>query len=144
MTCEAFEVFLSGYLDEELTQQERQKVSLHLEACAQCQQMLVLLQKARQAAQAMDIQSPTKEEWGLMQSRILENTSRGVGWIILVVWSVFTVGYGLFHYAVSPTEPLIEKILIFGIFLGFALLFLSVLLQRLREHKTDRYRGVLK
>lgn len=144
MTCEAIEVFLSGFLDEELTQQERQKVSLHLETCAQCQQMLALLQKARQAAQTMDIQSPTKEEWSLMQSRILENTSRGVGWIILVVWSVFTVGYGLFHYAVSPTEPLIEKILVFGVFLGFALLFLSVLMQRLREHKTDRYRGVLK
>ena len=44
----------------------------------------------------------------------------------------------------SPSEPLFEKILVFGLFLGIALLFLSVLSERIRESRTDRYKGVQK
>lgn len=79
-----------------------------------------------------------------METTILESVSRGFGWLILVVWSITTVGYALFHYAMSPSEPLFQKILVFGIFLGIALLFFSVLCQRIRESRTDRYKGVLK
>lgn len=144
MKCEEIEVFLSGYLDGELTQQESQQVEVHLEDCLGCREIYRELREARQAAADLPIPQPSGKEWKLIEGRILEQATRSIGWVILVVWSTITVAYGIFQYAVSPEEALFEKILVFGFFLGFALLFFSILLQRIREGRADRYKGVLK
>jgi len=142
MDCKETEVYLSGYLDNELTQQESQRVELHLETCLVCLQLLKELTTAQKATRSIELRQPGKQEWQKMENTILENISRGFGWLILVIWSATTVGYAFFQYAVTPTEPLFQKILVFGIFLGIALLFFSVLCQRIRESRTDRYKGV--
>ena len=144
MNCEEIEVSLSGYLDNELTQQESQRIELHLETCAHCRQVLEELREAQQAAQKLELAQPSHEEWRHMESHILEKSTRGLGWVILIVWSIITAAYAIFQFAMSPSEPLFEKILVFGLFLGIALLFLSVLSERIRESRTDRYKGVQK
>jgi hypothetical protein len=66
-----------------------------------------------------------------------------VGWAILIAWLAGLVGYGTWQLVRSP-ENLGEKLLVFGLWLGFGLVFLSVLLDRLKVMKTDRYRRVEK
>jgi hypothetical protein len=144
MKCEEVEVFLSGHLDGELTQQQEQWVAVHLDSCTRCPAILEDLRAAQKAARNLEIDQPRRKEWNIMESQILERTSRGVGWLILIVWAIVTAVFCIYQYATSPAEPLFEKVLTFGFFLGFALLFFSVLCQRLRESKTDRYRGVQK
>ncbi len=144
MNCNQIEVKLSGYIDRELTQQDAQRVELHLASCPACREVLEDLQLAKAAAEQLDVEQPSREEWKEMEEHILERATRGVGWIILIVWSIATTAYGALHYALSPNEPLLQKILIFGLFLGLALVFFSVLMERVRESRTDRYRGVQK
>lgn len=144
MNCEDIEISLTGYLDRELTQQEVQRVEVHLSACSRCQAVLGELRRAKEMAGSLQIQQPSAEEWQIMESRILESTTRKLGWIILVVWLGATCAYGLYQLAVSPSEPVAAKILVFGLVAGFGLIFFSVLMERLRELRTDRYRGVQK
>ena len=144
MNCKEIEVYLSGYMDGELTQQERQPLEIHIRSCQRCQTVLAQLREAQEATLRLDLEEPEQEDWKLMEARVLERVSQGLGWSVLLVWLVVTTGYTLYQYASSPTEPLFEKILVFSLFLGFGLLFLSVLSQRVRERRTDRYRGVLK
>jgi anti-sigma factor RsiW len=144
MNCHEIEVSLSGYLDKELTQQEAQKIELHLQTCAHCRKVLEELREAQRATQTLELAQPSHEEWKHMESHILEKSTRSLGWVILIVWSVMTAAYAGFQFAVSPNEPMIQKVLVFGLFLGIALLFLSVLSERIRESRTDRYKGVQK
>jgi hypothetical protein len=144
MKCEEIEVYLSGYLDRELTQQDRQPVENHLRTCERCERLLEELREAKKAAQGLDMKQPAEEDWKLMEAHILERIGQGLGWSVLLVWLVVTIAYCLYQYGTSPQEPLFEKILVFSLFLGFGLLFLSVLSQRIRERRTDRYKGVLK
>lgn len=44
----------------------------------------------------------------------------------------------------TSDEPLVGKLVVFGGWTGFGLLFLGVLLDRLKAMKTDRYREVEK
>jgi hypothetical protein len=68
---------------------------------------------------------------------------RNFGWLILLAWIVGTLGYGLWHMA-TDTEELFEVLIVFGAWLGFGLVFVSVLIDRLKTRKTDRYRRVEK
>lgn len=144
MQCGEIEVLLSGYIDGELPLQQAQQVEAHLATCDRCQAVVAELASLKKATGALSYQEPSSLEWQLMEQLIFQRISRGLGWVILVVWSAATLGYALFHLAVSPDEPLFEKILVFGIFLGMALLFLSVLSERVRDSRTDRYKGVQK
>lgn len=144
MKCEDLDIYLSGYLDGELAQHQTQLVTLHLEVCEKCNRFKKDLEKARDATRGLKISQPTRREWKRMERNIVEQASRGLGWLILIIWSVVTVAYGLFQFATDPNEPIFAKVMIFSLFTGVALLFLSVLSERIRESRTDRYRGVQK
>ena len=66
-----------------------------------------------------------------------------LAWPVLVIWLVAVTGYGLWQVW-QASEGLVERLLVFGGVTGCALLFVSVLLDRLRSAKTDRYREVQK
>jgi len=142
MKCADIEVYLSGYLDGELPDAEKTRIESHLETCASCREVLKQLRKIRQETEAMNYVEPSTQEWRRIEKGIFATMSRGLGWIVLVVWSVVTSVYACFEYFSSPAEPLSQKILAFAFFLGLGLLFLSVLSERIRDSRTDRYKGV--
>lgn len=144
MHCDRIEVLLSGYIDNELTQQQRQAVENHLESCPACRDVVEELRRLQRETAKISIEHPSGREWEQVEKHLFQTASRSLGWMILIVWSIVTAGYALFQFALSPGEPFIEKILVFGLFMGLGLLFLSVLMERLRESRTDRYKGVLK
>ncbi len=51
-------------------------------------------------------------------------------------------GIGIVAFVLNSSMSLTEKVLTGGFYLGLALLFISVLRQRLIERKTDKYKDV--
>ncbi len=148
MSDKEIEVLLSGYLDGELTQQERQKVRVYLERDERYREILAELERVKTETQHLHYEEPSSGDWKMMEKKVLQDVSRGLGWMILSVWAVSVTSYGLWELATAPDEPLTDKLLVFGFFLAMALLFCSVLTQRMRESlfhfRTDKYKGVYK
>jgi predicted anti-sigma-YlaC factor YlaD len=144
MTCEEIDVLISGYIDGELTQQERQRVDIHLRECLKCRDSLQKLETVRQRIHGLEMPQPSRKEWEDMENYVLLRLFRKVGWIIVIVWLSGTAVYGLYEYASAPTEPFLGKLAVFGLLFGVVMLFVSVVLERTRELRTDRYRGVQK
>lgn len=142
MQCEDLEVYLSGYLDGELPQQQRQKVEHHLDGCPHCRQVLDQLRQAKASTEQLVFDMPSGEEWTDLQSHILGRASRRAGWLILIVWAAMVSTYSAYWYATNSQVNLVEKVVVFGLITGIGLLFFSVLSERLRESRTDRYKGV--
>ena len=69
-------------------------------------------------------------------------TSRGIGWLLFIGGVLIAAGIGLVAFVAEPSISTSEKLLIGAIYGGLALLFISVLRQRLIERKTDRYKDV--
>ena len=86
---------------------------------------------------------PDDTQWDEAPSGGVSRLFRNFGWMILIAWITGTVGYALWQFA-TETEDLVAGLLGFSVFLGFGLVFLSVLLDRLKTLKTDRYRRVQK
>lgn len=135
------EELLSGYLDGELTQSDEQRVRLHLEDCASCRAVLEDLQTLREVAMTTDFSEPNPTEWGELPRGRASAAFRSLGWILIVIWVVAIAGYAAWELATGP-ERLAVKLLTFGGVSGLGLLLLSVLIDRIRTARTDRYKGV--
>jgi predicted anti-sigma-YlaC factor YlaD len=137
------ETLLSGHLDGELTQAAGQRVQLHLEDCEHCRRLFGELAAMREAAMSTEFKNPDDRQWDERPQTRTSFALRGVGWLVVVLWAIGLSGFALWHLW-QGTDNLGERVLVFGGLSGFALLFVSVLLDRVRTARTDRYREVEK
>ncbi len=137
------EELLSGYLDRALTQGEEQRVEVHLEDCAACRGLLAELTAMRETAMTTEFMVPADDQWDERPRGRLSLALRGGGWLLVVAWVLAVAGFAAWEVATSPAGPLV-KLFVFGGATGAALLFFSVLIDRLRALPIDRYRRVQK
>ncbi len=135
------EELISGYLDGALPQVQSQKVRLHVEDCGACRNLLTELETLREAAMSTRFLSPADDEWPELPRTVPSRFSRKLGWVVLAAWFLAVTGLALWRFFTQAGDPL-EIFLVLGLPGGILLLFLSVLMDRLRALKTDRYRGV--
>ncbi|MBT8038977.1 MAG: zf-HC2 domain-containing protein [Xanthomonadales bacterium] len=133
---------LSGYLDGELTQQDCQRVDLHLADCAECRGLLNELQVLRERLGQSTIGGRNEQEWRESMDDLGVTLSRGIGWVLLLAAAVIIVGTLVVLFLTDPGVPGGWKFLIGLFYTGLLILFVSVLRQRWIEHKTDKYKDV--
>lgn len=135
------EELLSGYLDRELTQQENQRVQLHLQECEHCAGLLKDLRElqARMATSSLGAAAP---EWRETTNDSLTENSRLLGFTLLCLSGVLFVGYGVYQFFTGYSTGWFGKLIVGGLYAGLVVLLLSVLRQRLLERKKDRYNKV--
>jgi hypothetical protein len=134
--------YLSGLVDGELTQQDRQRVLLHCEQCPECSQNLADLQALRGRMGQAGLSTLGEDVWRETMNDSIVQTSRGVGWILLLIGLAVALAAGIYLFFFSPETSVWEKFMMFAIYGGLAVLLYSVLRQRLIERKTDKYKDV--
>jgi anti-sigma factor RsiW len=137
------EALLSGYLDGMLTQQDTQRIRLHLESCTSCRRVVDEMKSIREVTMTSTSSTPPDDQWDERPRGGVSRLSFGLGWAIVIAWIVGLIGFALGQLWSGP-ESLTEKLLIFSAITGFALLLLSVVIDRLKRFQSDRYRRVEK
>ena len=135
------EALLTGYLDGVLTQADDQRVRLHLEECGECRRLIDEMRETREATMTTRFELPADDQWDEAPRGLASRLSLSLGWILLLLWTVGMLGLVVGHVW-SNGIPLTEKLLLFGGLGGGALLFLSVLIDRLKTMRKDPYRRV--
>ncbi len=142
-TEEFNEELLSGYLDGALVQRDEQRVRVHIEGSPEARKLLDQLRQMREAARDTKFVRPPDLQFSERPKSGVSRLARFFGAWVVGVWFAALIGYASWEIAVDE-GPWFAKVLFFGIFSGLGLLLLSVLLDRLRDAKDDRYRGVEK
>ncbi len=137
------EALISGYLDGELTQGDDQRVRLHLEDCTECRNIAGQMRKLKEATMTSEFQVPEDTQWDEKPRGSVSGFLSRFGWMIAIAWVVAIIGFVIWQVA-TDTENLLEAVLVFGLWLGFGLVFLSVLIDRLKTYRTDPYRRIEK
>ena len=137
------ESLISGYLDRELRQEDDQLVRIHIEDCAQCRAVFTELEKLREVTMSTKFNEPTDIQWKEAPTGNASLATRGLGWLMTIIWLLSFTVYGLWQLWTEP-QSLMMRLFIFGGLSAFTLLFVSVVFDRLRVFKNDPYRGVKK
>lgn len=133
---------LSGYIDGELTQQERQRVEVHCAMCEACRVERDELLALRESIGGSNLSQYGEDKWREMMDDASVKTTRGIGWLLLLGGVLAFSGLLAFEFVTNPSIGWLERLFVVTIYGGFALLFISVLRQRLIERKTDKYKDV--
>ncbi len=138
------ETLLTGYVDGTLTQGDEQRVRVHLEDCAVCRTAVSEMAGLRQVAMSSRFKLPSDTEWSESPRSGASRLSFGLGWLLLTSWGVAIAAFAVADFWRTRTPVDLEDLLAFGGVAGVALLFLGVLLDRLKALRADRYREVRK
>ena len=142
LDCGQIDQRLSGYLDGELSQGERQRVEIHLESCPKCREAFEEMSQLRTAVGELRFGQLSQEDWSEIMTDATIRTSRGAGWILYVVGILVLCGYAGYCFAVDPAVNALVKSGVGAVVLGLSLLFISVLRERLLTRKADKYEDV--
>jgi len=143
-SCDVIRETLSAYVDGELTQQESQKVAVHLRDCPRCRAVCEDFRNMRGEIKRLEFPQPSDEEWRAIMGGLAFKTTRGLGWLLWVGGGVVLVAYGMYEFIRDPSVAAIERVGVLALILGTVLLFLTVLFERLSVLKTDKYKDVEK
>ena len=142
MTETDWDQLLTGYLDNELTQQDRQRVEQRMINEPTYHAQFDDLNSLQSDIAGLDFQPNKTTQWNELAPDVTSRTTRSLGWLTYIISTLFLVGYGLYEFIMAETENALVKTAVLGIFLGLGLLLFSVIKQRLVESKTDRYKDV--
>ena len=142
--CETIQERLSAYLDGELTQQESQKIALHLRDCDRCRGVYEDFRRNRARIKSLEFPQPSEDEWRNMMGGLVFKTTRGLGWVLWAGGLAVLLAFGLYEFIRSPGVAAIERVCVLAIILGVVLVFLTVLSERVASYKQDKYKDVEK
>jgi len=146
VVCDDHKDQLMGYLDNELSDEQRRRFEEHLTGCPDCSGELEEFKKLKAITDEVSLAEPEDRIWQDYWGGIYNRIERGIGWIIFSVAAVVLAIYGGFkaieELVKDPSIEITLKIGLLTLIAGLAILFVSVLRERLYFWKRDRYRDV--
>ncbi len=140
--CEPFKGLLVGLLDGELTPDEIRQINDHLTRCAACRVEYEQLRETSGKLAAITFREPTDavlaQVWKSPFSRLVRNTSLA----LIIGGYAGLLGYGLFEFLTSGTKELPAKMGLAAIILGFLILLVQLIRERVRTYQTDPYKEI--
>lgn len=139
---------LAGYIDGELTDEERIAFEIELNNDPQLKAQLEEFMKLKHLTSNMKYADLPDEVWESYWASIYKKLERGIGWILFSVGAIALLSFGvitsLMNMYLDPQVTLFIKIAVTALTLGTVVLLVSFLRERLFAYKRERYSEVTK
>jgi len=146
MACHDYKDLMMGYLDKELNDEQKRRFQEHLAGCPECAGELREFRRLKAITDEVTLMEPEDRLWQDYWGGIYNRIERGVGWTVFSVAAILLTIYGGFRAIEEiirdPHVELIFKMGLLALLAGLAILFVSVLRERVYFWKKDRYKDV--
>jgi len=146
MTCHDYKDLLMGYLDNELSDEQKNRFEEHLAGCPECAGELKEFQKLKAITDEVTLVEPEDRIWQDYWNGVYNRIERSIGWIIFSVAAILLAIYGGFKLiekiVTDATVGMLLKLGLLALIVGLAILFVSALRERMYFWSKDRYRNV--
>jgi len=146
MTCHDYKDLMMGYLDGELSDEQKRQFEEHLASCPECRGELNEFRKLKAITDDVTLVEPEDRIWQQYWGGTYNRIERGLGWIFFSVAGILLTIYfgfkGIEALIKDPTVGAFLKVGLIALLVGLAILFVSVLRERLYFWQKDRYKDV--
>jgi predicted anti-sigma-YlaC factor YlaD len=146
MTCQDHKDLMMAYLDDELDEQQKRAFEEHLASCGDCARDMEEFRKLKKMTDCVAFVEPEDRVWNEYWNHIYNRIERGAGWILFSVAAIALLLYGGFEIIESIIEDrtvgMLAKVGLLSLLGGLAILFVSVLRERVYFWSRDRYKDV--
>jgi anti-sigma factor RsiW len=136
------EALISGFIDGELTQADAQRVRLHLEGCAECRATADELAQLKETTMSSEFKIPD-DGWDETPRGGASHLLRNAGLLVGLAWLAGLAMWLIWELAQDP-DALIGLLLVAGFLISAGLILASVVVDRRRAMKDDKYTKVQK
>jgi predicted anti-sigma-YlaC factor YlaD len=146
MTCQNHKDLMMAYLDDELNDEQKRAFEAHLASCGDCAKDLEEFKKLKRMTDYVALTEPEDRIWDEYWNSLYNRIERGTGWILFSVAAIALLIYGGFELVESIIEDrtvgVLAKMGVLALVGGLAILFVSVLRERIYFWGRDRYKDV--
>jgi len=139
---------LAGYVDGELTEQERRDFEVELAGNPELRSELAEFERLKEVTGMAKYADLPDEVWESYWQSIYRKLERGIGWILFSIGAIVLLGFGLYEglsgLYLDPAQPLWLKVGVTAFGGGLVFLLVSYARERLFAYKRDRYKEVTK
>lgn len=129
---------LMRFLDGELPQERAREVEAAMETDTELRREYTVFRHIKSDLHDMGAEmQPDRTVWDAVNERL----TRPVGWILFLVGAVVWAAYGVYTY-VTGADAFWEKLATGAVAVGLLMLFVSTLVDRWRDLKTDPYKEI--
>jgi len=145
--CEdKYKILMSGYIDGELNSSEKTDFENHLKSCTLCFKEMETFHKLKEVTGAMKYADIPEHIWDGYWKSLYRRMELGLGWILVSIATVILLAFGLYeitrNFFLNPEPPILLKIAVGTGGLGFIVLLVSVVRERLFAFNRDRYKEI--
>ncbi len=139
MTLDDHKINLMRYVDGEMEALEREEFESHLKDCESCRRLLSEFSMMKEVTGTMQIADLPEKVWEKYWSVVYNQLERSVAWFFFIIGAVVLILYSVYEMLTEPGLASIVRSGLILMFVGFAVLLLSVLREKLTVNKSDRY-----
>lgn len=136
------DALINKYIDKKLSEQEKEELYRLIKKDKKLEEELKELYKMKEVMSMLKSTDPDKE-WDEYWSHLYNRLERGVGWIITSIGTILLLTFAGFQFVKElikdPELALYAKIGIMALIIGFVILFVSVVRERIFTGKSDKY-----
>lgn len=140
--CEKYRHLLVGLLDRELDPQESAEVNEHLIRCSECRDEHKRLREISGKLEAIAFEEPSDAVLRRLWRNPFSRLGRIGGIILVVAGYAALICYSLFEFFTGGKENFWVRVPVAAIVIGFLILLLLVILERVKTYGKDPYRGI--
>lgn len=146
MTCQDYKDSMMAYLDNELNDEQKRAFEAHLASCPKCTQELAEFKTLKQITDEVELVEPEDRLWQQYWGGVYNRIERGIGWVVFSVAGILLLIYGGFtaieNVITDPGVSTLLKVSLLALLVGLAILFVSVVRERIFFWSKDRYKNV--
>ena len=143
MRHEHYEHLLLRVVDGVATDAERAEFSAHIRSCEECRREYGEFKDLEELMATIKLKDLSEDARAAYWHSLYNRLERGLGWILLSIGVILVLGFGGFwlirEFIINPTVSVILKIGVCAVLLGFIVLLVSVLKERLFVRRYDKY-----
>jgi hypothetical protein len=137
---------MMAYLDNELSDEQKRAFEAHLASCPTCAAEMEDFKKLKRITEGMALVEPEERLWQQYWGGVYNRIERGIGWVVFSLAGILLLIYGGFtaieKVIDDPNVSVLLKAGLLALLVGLAILFVSVVRERIYFWSRDRYKDV--